>query len=106
MKQKCIECGLVFYPTKNNYVGYPYIWHRDKDIDSSPARTFHSRYCMDQFLSKHSDILIPIFKQIKERELFYKKDMGVLARSGFDFEVSRRVMDLDKDEYIKIINLL
>ena len=40
------------------------------------------------------------------RPLFYKKDMGVLARAGFDFEVSRRVMDLDKDEYIKIINLL
>tara|TARA_B100000579_G_scaffold349443_1_gene302993 strand:+ start:3581 stop:4144 length:564 start_codon:yes stop_codon:yes gene_type:complete len=40
------------------------------------------------------------------RELFYKKDMGVLARSGFDFEVSRRVMELDKDEYLKIINLL
>jgi regulatory protein len=38
--------------------------------------------------------------------LFYKKDIGVLARSGFDFEVSRRVMDLEKDEYLKIINLL
>ncbi len=40
------------------------------------------------------------------RILFYKKDMGVLARSGFDFEVSRRVMDLDKKDYYKIINLL
>jgi len=40
------------------------------------------------------------------RPLFYKKDIGVLARAGFDFEVSRRIMDLDKDEYIKIINLL
>ena len=40
------------------------------------------------------------------RMLFYKKDMGVLARSGFDFEVSRRVMDLEKEEYLKIINLL
>ena len=40
------------------------------------------------------------------RPLFYKKDIGVLARSGFNFEVSRRVMDLDKDEYLKIINLL
>ena len=40
------------------------------------------------------------------RPLFYKKDMGVLARSGFDFEVSKRVMDLNKDEYLKIINLL
>jgi len=40
------------------------------------------------------------------RELFYKKDMGVLARLGFGFEVSRRVMELNKDEYLKIINLL
>ena len=32
--------------------------------------------------------------------------MGVLARSGFDFDVSRRVMDLKKEEYLKIINLL
>ena len=40
------------------------------------------------------------------RELFYKKDIGILARSGFDFEVSKRVMDLDKVEYLKIINLL
>ena len=40
------------------------------------------------------------------RELFYKKDIGVLARSGFNFEVSRRVMELKKDEYLKIINLL
>ena len=40
------------------------------------------------------------------RPLFYKKDIGVLARSGFNFEVSRRVMELEKDEYLKIINLL
>ena len=40
------------------------------------------------------------------RKLFYQKDMGILARSGFDFEVSRRVLDLDKDEFLKIINLL
>ncbi len=40
------------------------------------------------------------------RSLFYKKDIGILARSGFDFEVSRRIMDLEKEEYLKIINLL
>ena len=45
-------------------------------------------------------------RQEDNRILFYKKDIGILARSGFDFEVSRRVMDLDKDEYLKIINLL
>ena len=40
------------------------------------------------------------------RSLFYKKDMGILARSGFDFETSKKVIDIDKDEYLKIINLL
>ena len=45
-------------------------------------------------------------RQEDNRPLFYKKDIGVLARSGFDFEVSKRVMDLDKEEYIKIISLL
>ena len=40
------------------------------------------------------------------RPLFYKKDIGILARSGFDFETSKKVMDIEKDEYLKIINLL
>ena len=40
------------------------------------------------------------------RPLFYKKDIAVLARSGFDFETSKKVMDLNKAEYSKIINLL
>jgi len=40
------------------------------------------------------------------RPLFYKKDISVLARNGFDFETSKKVMDLEKDEYLKIIKLL
>ena len=40
------------------------------------------------------------------RPLFMKKDLGILARTGFDFETSKRVIDIDKDEYLKIINLL
>jgi len=40
------------------------------------------------------------------RTLFYKKDISILARNGFDFETSKRVMSLDKDDYLKIINLL
>ena len=40
------------------------------------------------------------------RPLFSKKDLGVLARQGFDFETSKKVIDLRKDEYLKIINLL
>ena len=40
------------------------------------------------------------------RSLFYKKDISLLARNGFDFETSKKVMDIQKDEYLKIINLL
>ena len=40
------------------------------------------------------------------RPIFFKKDIGILARNGFSFETSKRIMDLSKDEYEKIIRLL
>ena len=40
------------------------------------------------------------------RPLFYKKDISLLARNGFDFETSKKVMDLEKDDFIKIVKLL
>ena len=40
------------------------------------------------------------------RPLFYKKDISLLARNGFDFETSKKVMDIEKDDYLKIIKLL
>ena len=40
------------------------------------------------------------------RVLFYKKDISLLARNGFDFNTSKKVMDIDKNDYLKIINLL
>ena len=40
------------------------------------------------------------------RSLFYKKDISLLARNGFDFETSKKVMDIDKNDYLKIIKLL
>ena len=40
------------------------------------------------------------------RTLFYKKDISLLARNGFDFETSKKVMNIKKDDYLKIIKLL
>ena len=40
------------------------------------------------------------------RSLFYKKDISLLARNGFDFETSKKVMDIKKEDYLKIIRLL
>ena len=39
------------------------------------------------------------------RELFYKKDMGILARGGFSFELSKRVLELKKDEFDKLLKI-
>ena len=40
------------------------------------------------------------------RELFYKKDMGILARGGFSFDLSKRVLDLDVNEFKKLIKII
>jgi len=40
------------------------------------------------------------------RSLFYKKDMSILARSGFDFETSKKVLGIEKEDYLRIVNLL
>ena len=40
------------------------------------------------------------------RELFYKKDMGILARNGFSFELSKKVLDLPIDEFNKLIRFI
>ena len=40
------------------------------------------------------------------RSLFYKKDISLLARNGFDFQTSKKIMDMEKEDYIKIIKLI
>ena len=40
------------------------------------------------------------------RPLFYKKDISLLARNGFTFDTSKKVMDIKKDDFLKIIRLL
>jgi regulatory protein len=45
-------------------------------------------------------------RTVDNRSLFYKKDISLLARNGFDFETSKKVLDIEKEDYKKIINLL
>ena len=40
------------------------------------------------------------------RELFYKKDMGILARGGFSFDLSKRVLNLDLIEFKKLLKII
>ena len=40
------------------------------------------------------------------RPLFYKKDISVLARSGFSYEISKKVLDISKEEYKKLCKMI
>ena len=40
------------------------------------------------------------------RELFYKKDMGILARNGFSFELSKKILNLPLDEFTKLLRII
>ena len=40
------------------------------------------------------------------RPLFYKKDLSILARSGFDYEISKKVLEIPKEEFIKFCKMI
>ena len=40
------------------------------------------------------------------RNLFYKKDIGILARSGFSYEISKKVLSITKLDFKKFCKLL
>ena len=45
-------------------------------------------------------------REENNRSLFYKKDISILARSGFSYTTSKTVLDLPKDEFKKFCKLL
>ena len=40
------------------------------------------------------------------RSLFYKKDISILARSGFSYEISKKILDMPKKEFIKFCKMI
>tara|TARA_Y100000590_G_scaffold152968_1_gene175682 strand:+ start:4277 stop:4837 length:561 start_codon:yes stop_codon:yes gene_type:complete len=40
------------------------------------------------------------------RPLFYKKDISILARSGFSYEISKKILDMPKDEFTKFCKFI
>ena len=45
-------------------------------------------------------------REESNRPLFYKKDISILARSGFSYEISKRVLDIPKDEFVKFCKMI
>tara|TARA_B100000029_G_C17360557_1_gene882381 strand:- start:142 stop:702 length:561 start_codon:yes stop_codon:yes gene_type:complete len=40
------------------------------------------------------------------RPLFYKKDISILARSGFSYEISKKVLEIPKEEFYKFCRMI
>ena len=40
------------------------------------------------------------------RSLFYKKDISILARSGFSYEISKKVLEIPKEEFNKFYKMI
>ena len=44
-------------------------------------------------------------REESNRALFYKKDISILARSGFSYEISKKVLEIPKEEYKKFCKM-
>ena len=45
-------------------------------------------------------------REESNRSLFYKKDISILARSGFSYEISKKVLDIPKEEFEKFCKMI
>jgi len=45
-------------------------------------------------------------REESNRSLFYKKDISILARSGFSYEISKKVLDIPKKEFNKFCKMI
>ena len=45
-------------------------------------------------------------REENNRPLFYKKDISILARSGFSYELSKQILDIPKEEFIKFCRMI
>ena len=45
-------------------------------------------------------------REESNRSLFYKKDISILARSGFSYEISKKVLEIPKEEYRKFCKMI
>jgi len=45
-------------------------------------------------------------REESNRALFFKKDISILARSGFSYEISKKVLEIPKEEYKKFCKMI
>ena len=45
-------------------------------------------------------------REENNRSLFYKKDISILARSGFSYETSKKILEIPKEEFKKFFKMI
>ena len=45
-------------------------------------------------------------REESNRSLFYKKDISILARSGFSYEISKKVLEIPREEFKKFCKMI
>ena len=45
-------------------------------------------------------------REENNRSIFYKKDISILARSGFDYELSKKILEIPKEEFKKFCKMI
>jgi|TARA_B100001245_G_C22749007_1_gene362828 regulatory protein len=45
-------------------------------------------------------------REDNNRSLFYKKDISILARSGFSYDTSKKVLEIPKEEFLKFCKMI
>ena len=45
-------------------------------------------------------------REENNRSIYYKKDISILARYGFSYEISKKVLEIPKDEFKKFCKMI
>ena len=86
---------------KNKGIKYEYI---KKSLDKIKSNNIEPDFVSALKLCKRRRV--GPMRPEANRELFYKKDMGILARAGFSYDMSKRILELEQGEFNKLLKII
>ena len=86
---------------KNKGIKYEYI---KKSLDKIKSNNIEPDFVSALKLCKRRRV--GPMRPAANRELFYKKDMGILARAGFSYDMSKRILELEQEEFNKLLKII
>ena len=86
---------------KNKGIKYEYI---KKSLDKIKSNDIEPDFVSALKLCKRRRV--GPMRPAANRELFYKKDMGILARAGFSYDMSKRILELEQGEFNKLLKII